>query len=76
MSVRNPEFVGLDPDHDGIILVRDFNGYEMRYRYSGGVMYPGRVWKSLTPDNKQQVTFFLPVPDGPPEVLAVETIDG
>lgn len=62
---------------DDIIIVTAMDGAETRYRMgSDGVLRPGRVWQCMNPPNQPcggyTVTLFIPLPDGPPEVLKVE----
>jgi hypothetical protein len=65
------EKVELDPDYPdlGIVRVTDVNAYQTRYLIKDGVMYPGRIWMSIT--TGYRVIFFIPFPDGKPEVLSV-----
>jgi hypothetical protein len=63
--------IRLDEKLPGIVVVQDVNGAQIRYRMGDdGVLRPGRVWMSVAPDG-HTVTFFIPFPDGPAEVLAV-----
>ena len=55
----------------GVLVVRRLDGSEISYLHAEGNLYPGRVWWGISPD-KHRVTFFLPFPDGTPQVLAVE----
>ena len=65
------ESIRLDEKHPDIVVVTDHNLAQMRYHMSAdGVLRPGRVWISHAPDG-HGVSFFIPFPDGPPEVLAV-----
>ena len=68
------ERVELDPHLEGlgVIVVTDANGAETRYLSKAGVLHPGRVWRSST--ISYSVTFFIPFPDGAPEVLKVEAL--
>ena len=63
--------IQLDPDYPGlgIILAGDDKGLSVQYLPMGGALYPGRVWTSQ--DAQYRVTFFIPLPDGQPQVLAV-----
>jgi hypothetical protein len=54
-----------------VLEVRHVGGSLIHYMYQDGNLYPGRVWYGTSPD-KHRVTFFLPFPDGTPQVLAVE----
>lgn len=65
------ESVKLDELFPDVIVVRDISGAETRYRLRDGLLYPGRVWRSMAADG-HGVTFFIPFPDGPPEVIAVD----
>lgn len=62
----------------GVIVVQDMNGAQIRYLMKDGVLYPGRVWRSSFSDREAggpcNVTFFIPFPDGTPEVLKVEAL--
>lgn len=66
----DPLFPGL-----GIIVVTDAAGAQFRYRMKDGILYPGRVWTStITKPEAYKVLFFIPFPDGVPEVLKVEAV--
>lgn len=59
-----------------VIVTEDANGARLSYHNRNGVLYPGRVWQSITPNGQYRVTFFLPFPDGDPDVLRVEGSSG
>jgi hypothetical protein len=65
------ESVQLDPHYPGLILVIRADGSQIRYRDHDGTLYPGRPWISSAPDG-HRVIFFIPFPDGTPEILSVE----
>lgn len=55
-----------------VIVTEDAAGNRISYRNKQGILYPGRVWQAVTPNGQYRVTFFIPFPDGAPEVLDVE----
>jgi hypothetical protein len=61
-----------DEHHPQVLVVTAMDGAEIRYLMKNGLLHPGRVWTSLGPGN-ERVVLFLPLPDGPPEVLAIES---
>lgn len=59
-------------DLEDVIVTEDAAGARISYLNKLGILYPGRVWQSITPNGQYRVTFFIPFPDGTPEVLNVE----
>lgn len=64
-----------DAHLDDIVIVTDLNGVQMRYRMGeDGVLRPGRLWQAMSPGGQPKsytVTFFIPLPDGQPEIIKV-----
>ena len=62
-----------DPTLADIVIVTAEDGCQVRYRMGDdGVLRPGRVWICLSNDQPYIVMVFIPLPDGPPELLLVE----
>jgi hypothetical protein len=68
--MSTPARVEIHPDYPRVITVEDVNGFRLQYLMTDGVLYPGRLWQTLS-DDHYRVDFFLPMPDGPPTILAV-----
>lgn len=72
------ESIKIDDHMNNLVVVKTDDGAQMRYLMGqDGVLRPGRVWQSMTgPDHQNQytVTFFIPLPDGPPEILNVRAL--
>lgn len=55
-----------------VIVTEDAAGTRITYYNKDGVLWPGRVFQSVTANGQYRVTFFIPFPDGAPVVLNVE----
>jgi hypothetical protein len=63
-----------DPKLSDIVIVTAEDGCVVRYRMGDdGVLRPGRVWACFGKGLPYTVTLFIPLPDGPPELLAVHS---
>ena len=65
------ESAAIDTEFPNVLVVTAIDGTQMRYLMRDGLLYPGRIWRSMSPDG-HQVSFFLPIPDGQPEVIQVK----
>lgn len=66
------ESVAKHDRYPDVIVVTTVDLAEMHYLMTDGVLYPGRLWMATAKDG-HTVHLFLPMPDGPPSVLEVQS---